>query len=118
MKKENRMKAAIPSLIATAAAWAALAMPSIAQEDIPPSEALSDAYQGKSYSPYANRGFPSRPYWGDSHLHTGLSLDAGAFGARLDPRDAHRFARFVASTSTDQAGDPRPLRTAQVTESV
>jgi hypothetical protein len=58
-----------------------------------PEAVLSNAYTGKSYSPYANRGFPSQPYWGDTHLHTGLSLDAGVFGARLGPEDAHRFAR-------------------------
>ena len=44
-------------------------------------DVLSKAYPGKSYSPYAGRSFP-RPLWGDSHLHTGNSFDAGAFGAR------------------------------------
>ena len=69
--------------------------PAVAQIPPPsdPEAVLSDAYKGKSYSPYAGRGFPSQPYWGDTHLHTGLSLDAGVFGARLDPRGAHRFAR-------------------------
>jgi hypothetical protein len=67
----------------------------MAQLHAPPDaeEVLADAYKGKSYSPYAGRGFPSRPLWGDSHLHTGLSFDAGLFGARLGPEDAHRFAR-------------------------
>jgi hypothetical protein len=45
------------------------------------------------YSPYAGRNFPTRPFFGDTHLHTGFSMDAGAFGARLTPRDAYRFAR-------------------------
>ncbi len=45
------------------------------------------------YSPYAGRNFPTRPLFGDTHLHTGASFDAGAFGARLTPRDAYRFAR-------------------------
>ncbi|MDA8140549.1 MAG: DUF3604 domain-containing protein [Desulfobacteraceae bacterium] len=45
------------------------------------------------YSPYAGRNFPTRPLFGDTHLHTGFSMDAGAFGARLTPRDAYRFAR-------------------------
>ena len=58
-----------------------------------PEAVLSDAYPGKTYSPYAGRGFPSRPLWGDSHLHTAVSFDAGAFGARLGVRDAYRFAR-------------------------
>ena len=34
-----------------------------------------------AYSPYAGRNFPTRPFFGDTHLHTGFSLDAGAFGA-------------------------------------
>jgi hypothetical protein len=40
------------------------------------------------YSPYAGRSFPIRPFFGDTHLHTSFSMDAGAFGARLNPRDA------------------------------
>ncbi len=58
-----------------------------------PKDMLSEQYTGVSYSPYAGRGFGIRPLWGDSHLHTGNSFDAGAFGARLTPEDAHRFAR-------------------------
>ncbi|MGD9667723.1 MAG: DUF3604 domain-containing protein [Hyphomicrobiaceae bacterium] len=45
------------------------------------------------YSPYADRNFPTRPFFGDTHLHTSFSMDAGAFGARLGPREAYRFAR-------------------------
>src|SRR5512134_924452 len=41
------------------------------------------------YSPYAGRNFPERPFFGDTHLHTSFSMDAGAFGARLTPRDAY-----------------------------
>ena len=82
----------------------ALTMPANASEIAPPKdpqEVLSGAYTGKSYSPYAGRGFPSRPLWGDTHLHTAFSFDAGAFGNRLLPEDAYRFARgeeVVAST--------------------
>ena len=47
----------------------------------------------RAYSPYAGRNFPTQPYFGDTHLHTSFSFDAGAFGARLTPRDAYRFAR-------------------------
>ncbi|HSD98039.1 MAG TPA: DUF3604 domain-containing protein [Sulfuricaulis sp.] len=63
------------------------------------------------YSPYAGRNFPTRPFFGDTHLHTGFSMDAGAFGARLTPRDAYRFARGEEITSN--TGQPvklsRPL---------
>ena len=53
----------------------------------------SKLYPGKTYSPYAQRAFPSQIYWGETHLHTGLSLDAGLFGNTLTPEDAYRFAR-------------------------
>jgi hypothetical protein len=63
------------------------------------------------YSPYVGRNFPTRPFFGDTHLHTGFSMDAGAFGARLTPRDAYRFARGEEITSN--TGQPvklsRPL---------
>jgi len=49
--------------------------------------------EGKPYSPYVNRNFPERPLWGDSHLHTALSMDAGGFGNRLGLEEAYRFAR-------------------------
>jgi len=54
-----------------------------------------------NYSPYAGRNFPTNVFWGDTHLHTGMSMDAGAFGARLKPDDAFRFAagqELVSST--------------------
>ena len=53
---------------------------------------LSEKYKGKSYSPYASRDFPNEVLWGDSHLHTGISFDAGTAGATLLPEDAYRFA--------------------------
>ena len=59
----------------------------------PDPEALSGLYPGKAYSPYAQRSFPDQIYWGETHLHTGLSLDAGLFGCILDHEDAYRFAR-------------------------
>ena len=65
----------------------------------------------RPYSPYAGRNFPTRPLFGDTHLHTAVSFDAGAFGARLGPRDAYRFARGEEITSN--SGQPvklsRPL---------
>ncbi len=59
----------------------------------PSPEAIKGLYPGKAYSPYAQRSFPSQVYWGDSHLHTGLSLDAGLFGNTLGHEEAYRFAR-------------------------
>ncbi len=63
------------------------------------------------YSPYAGRNFPSRPLFGDTHLHTSFSMDAGAFGCRLSPRDAYRFAKGeeVTSSSGQLVRLSRPL---------
>jgi hypothetical protein len=59
----------------------------------PDPEVVKDLYPGKTYSPYAQRSFPERVYWGETHLHTGLSLDAGLFGNILGHEDAYRLAR-------------------------
>ena len=49
--------------------------------------------QEKNYSPGVGQNFPLRVYWGDTHLHTSYSTDAGMAGATLGPEDAYRFAR-------------------------
>jgi len=73
-----------------------------AGDPIPPAESLEGAFKPQqNFSPYAGRNFPTQAYFGDTHLHTGMSMDAGAFGARLLPEDAYRFARgeeLVSST--------------------
>jgi len=56
-------------------------------------EAVKNAIKAPSYSPYAGRNFPTMVLWGDTHLHTSLSLDARAFGVTLGPEEAFRFAR-------------------------
>jgi hypothetical protein len=77
----------------------------------PSKDSLSDLYPGKAYSPYADRSFPDRVFWGDTHLHTGLSMDAGLFGARLGLDEAYRFARGeqVTASSGQPAKLGRPL---------
>jgi hypothetical protein len=81
--------------------------------DIPAN--IEQGYQDRpnyGYSPYAGgREFPQRVFWGDTHLHTSYSFDAGAAGARLGPEDAYRFARGeeVTSSSGQQVKLSRPL---------
>ena len=94
-----------------AALFTVISVPSVwAQAPIPPAETLIGVYKvQKHFSPYAGRNFPTQVYWGDTHLHTGMSMDAGAFGARLGPEGAERFARATHSApwhQTDQR-DPR-----------
>jgi hypothetical protein len=65
----------------------------------------------RGYSPYAARKYPTRPLFGDTHLHTSNSGDAFTGGARLTPEDAYRFARGeeVVSSTGVPAKLSRPL---------
>lgn len=88
-------------LIAVVSLGLAVASPAGAQDPIPPARGLREAFPAqKHFSPYAGRNFPTQVFWGDTHLHTGMSMDAGAFGARLTPEDAYRFARGEEFTSS------------------
>src|ERR1044071_8227108 len=60
-------------------------------------DSADQAFKQRPYSPYAGRAFPTRPLFGDTHLHTSFSMDAGAFGCRLGPRDGSRLARGEAA---------------------
>ena len=96
-----------------------LAVPAAAQDIGTPSpDSLSAVYTGKAYSPFAKRTFPERPLWGDSHLHTSLSMDAGGFGNRVGLRDAYRLARGEEITAS--SGQPvrlsRPLDWLAITD--
>ncbi len=68
-------------------------------QDVPVSEANVKAPE-KHYSPYVGRNIPDRVFWGDTHLHTSLSPDAGLTGTALGPEDAYRFARGEVVTSS------------------
>ncbi len=97
---------------ATFVVAAMIALPAAAQDaGTATKQSLSAAYTGKVYSPYAHRAFPERPLWGDSHLHTALSMDAGLFGNRLPPREAYRLARGeeVVSSTGQSLRLSRPL---------
>jgi Protein of unknown function (DUF3604) len=63
------------------------------------------------YSPYPEKSFPNRVYFGDTHLHTSYSADAGMVGCTLGPDEAYRFAKgeTVTSSSGQKARLARPL---------
>ena len=101
-----------PLVTAASILTLAIALSVSAQDAGTPSAAeLSNMYPGKAYSPYAQRHFPDKVFWGDTHLHTGLSMDAGLFGARLGLDDAYRFARGeeVMASSGQPVRMGRPL---------
>ena len=85
---------------------------------MPQAEDFESLYPGKAYSPWAERSFPSRVYWGETHLHTGLSLDAGLFGNTTGPDTAYRLARGeqVVSSTGQPLKLSRPLDFLVVTD--
>jgi len=101
----------LAAITITAALVTVLGSTTIAQEPPPERESLENAYKEDSFSPYANRSFPSQVFWGDTHLHTSISMDAGAIGNRLGPEEAYRFARGEQITSSTgvRAKLSRPL---------
>jgi hypothetical protein len=62
------------------------------------------------FSPYAGRDFPTQVLWGDTHLHTAVSVDAGTMN-RIGQEDAFRFARGeeIITTHGLRARLSRPL---------
>jgi hypothetical protein len=76
----------------------------VAQDTEPPSHAIDKS----KYSPYPQESFPNRVYFGDTHLHTSYSTDAGMIGCVLGPEEAYRFAR--GETVTSSTGIPARLR--------
>ena len=51
--------------------------------------------------------FPEHVYWGDQHLHTSWSGDAGAAGTVIGPEEALRFA--MGEEVTNNSGQPAKL---------
>jgi hypothetical protein len=106
------MKSTLMNVSLTAALASGLSLTAQGQVPVPPDgKILSPHYTGTTYSPYAGRDFPSNVYWGDTHLHTDISMDAGAFGNRLGLDEAYRFARGeeVQSTYAGPVRLSRPL---------
>ena len=78
------------ALLAMALGGTAHAQDPVASDDIGliNPEATAKAFPKRGFSPYAGRNYPTRVFWGDQHVHTGWSADAGAFGATLGPEEA------------------------------
>jgi hypothetical protein len=104
-------------LIFSAVVTSSLALPARAQDSVTTDSGTFDQstaarlFREPAYSPYVGRHFPTRPFFGDTHLHTAISMDAGAFGARLGPREAYRFAKGqeITASSNQPVKLSRPL---------
>ncbi len=98
-------------LTSTLALLAGLAaLPAAAQDMLPNQADVGTRFQSDHFSPYAGRNFPTQVFWGDTHLHTAVSVDAGTM-TRLGQEEAFRFARGEEVTTTHglQAKLGRPL---------
>jgi Protein of unknown function (DUF3604) len=117
------MRISIRSLMNMAAALTFAGVAGAQQPVVVDSDAYQPAdpskfYKAEGYSPYAGRHYPERPLFGDQHVHTSWSGDAGMGGTTLDPEQALRFARGeeVVSTSGQPARLSRPLDWLAVTD--
>lgn len=84
------------SLLITIAA-ALMSSSALAQDIMPATENVPPPKE--EYSPFVGDHFPMRVLFGDTHLHTYWSTDAGMAGASLGPDDAYRVSRGETVTS-------------------
>jgi len=111
MKKSNPLISKLRLVLTLSTALVAMTATLVAQETWAPNKEMAEETYKRPYSPYAGGAVPTRVFWGDTHLHTSFSMDAGAFGARLGPEDAYRFARGeeIESTTAGRVRLARPL---------
>jgi hypothetical protein len=111
MKKSTSLISTLRFVLTLSVALVAMTATVVAQETWTPNKEMAEETYKRPYSPYAGGAVPTRVFWGDTHLHTSFSMDAGAFGARLGPEDAYQFARGdeIESTTAGRVRLARPL---------
>ncbi len=93
MSKRKRVTGSLAACVVALAA----ATPATAQDAGDPGAIRPPSAE---YSPYLNYDYPDRVFFGDTHVHTSFSTDAGMFGNTLGPDDAYRFAKGETVTSS------------------
>ncbi|GAA4893642.1 DUF3604 domain-containing protein [Ferrimonas pelagia] len=73
--------------------------------------ALAQEETNPGYSPFVDKDYPRTVYFGDTHMHSAFSADAGMLGLTMSAEDTFRFARGeeVKTSSGMRAKIDRPL---------
>ena len=93
-----------PIALVSAGACLFLSLSTFAQDVPRPTDEQLRNLKSVDYSRYPQQNFPNQVYFGETHLHTSFSTDAGMIGNTLGPDDAFRIARgdpFVSSHGFD-----------------
>ncbi len=77
-----------------------LSMSSVANAKDTPTKLTEARVERTGYSPYTKDFYPDNVFFGDTHLHTSYSTDAGFFGNRIGPNEAYRYAKGEVITSS------------------
>jgi len=117
MKRLHRVMSGPFCRSACAAVLVTCSVSVFASEVVPGRADIASGIGKVEYSPYAGRSFPTKVLWGDTHLHTAVSVDAGTMN-RIGQEDAFRFARGEEITTTHglRAKLSRPLDFIVVTD--
>jgi hypothetical protein len=111
-KEEEMSKFAARMSFVALVILALVAVPSLVTA-LEPGEKIDpeDLTPSKVYSPYAGRAYPDQVLFGDTHLHTKYSPDAGLLGTTMSVDDAYRFAmgETVISNTGQRVQLVRPL---------
>jgi hypothetical protein len=101
----------LPTLRAALICAATAVLPFTAGAEAPGEVLPADLMSLDHFSPYAFRDYPDQVLFGDMHIHSNLSPDAGLLGTSLSAGDVYRAAR--GETVMSNTGQPfrlvRPL---------
>ena len=111
----DRKRLLVPAFAACGAGLATLACsfdPGLEDWPVP----VEPAFEQKiaSREACADRTSLRRPFYGDLHVHTGVSMDARSLGTTTTPDDAYRYARGEALALSPFAADGTPERVARL----